>query len=119
MNAVLNPADVEQAIREAVDTVAEGVNVVTKRLSDYRSAEAAYDLAYAAAYMAHKGPAHEKKYAAEIETAEERQARDVAEVAFKYADRRCRAAESTLSAYQTISKSVTAMYGAAGRGEGY
>lgn len=116
-NRVLNPVEVEQAIRQAVQTVSEGVEVVTVRLQEYREAERKFDVAYASAYMRATGPVAERKYQADLATQAEREAMDVAEVAFKYADRRCRAAENTLSAYQTLSKSVTAMYGAAGRGE--
>lgn len=114
---VLNPVEVEKAIRHAVDEVAQGVEIVTVRLTTYREAQRLYDLAYAQAYMAHRGPQTEKRIAAEIETTHLRHDKDVAEVAWKYAERRCAAAESTLSAYQTISKSVRAMYGAAGTGE--
>lgn len=114
---VLNPVEIEQAIRQAVQTVGEGVEIVTQRLAAYREAERVFDVAYASAYMRAAGPVAERKYQADLATQAERETMDVAEVAFKYADRRCRAAENTLSAYQTLSKSVTAMYGAAGRGE--
>lgn len=114
---VLNPVEVEAAIRDAAATVAEGVEIVTVRLATYREAERIFDLAWARAYMSAKGPVEERKQIAVMATETERRAMDVAEVAFKYADRKCRAAESTLSAYQTISKSVTAMYQGAGRGE--
>ena len=114
---VLNPVEIEQAIRQAVQTVAEGVEIVTQRLAVYREAERVYDVAYASAYMRASGPVQERKFQADLACQGERETMDVAEVAFKYADRRCRAAENTLSAYQTLSKSVTAMYGAAGRGE--
>lgn len=117
MSEVLNPVAIEQAIREAVGTVAEGVEQVTIRLRAYREAERVFDLKWARTYMSTSGTVEQRKQTCVIETAEEKIALDIAEVAFKYADRRTRAAESTLSAYQTLSKSVTAMYGAAGRGE--
>lgn len=114
---VLNPVVVEQAIREAVNEVAKGVGEFTRTLEAYRTAERAFDLAWAQEYMRVSGPVEERKQACVIRTAEQKQALDVAEVAFKYCDKRLRAAESRLSAYQTLSKSVQAMYGAAGRGE--
>uniref|UniRef100_A0AAU7J7Q9 Head-to-tail adaptor n=2 Tax=unclassified bacterial viruses TaxID=12333 RepID=A0AAU7J7Q9_9VIRU len=114
---VLNPVDVEAAIRQAVSEVVAGVDQYTIRLREYRAAERTFDLAWARAYMNKSGPVEERKQNAVIATEEEKTALDVAEVAFKYVDRRLRAAESTLSAYQTLSKSVMAMYGAAGRGE--
>lgn len=116
-NRVLNPVDIEAGIRNAVSEVTKGVVEYTVKLTEYRKAEHAFDLAWARAYMSKSGPVEERKQNAVLATEEEKQALDIAEVAFKYVDRRLRAAESTLSAYQTLSKSVTAMYGAAGRGE--
>ena len=75
-----------------------------------RAADHALDLAFAKAYMAHEGPAHERKYAAEIATVEEREAKDVAEVAFKYAERNARALENELRATQSIGASIRSMY---------
>lgn len=117
MGEVLNPVAVEQAIREAVHLVTEGVDVVTVRLREYREAERLFDLAWARCYMSSKGPVEERKQQCILATEQEKMALDIAEVAYKFADRKTRAAESTLSAYQTLSKSVMAMYQAAGRGE--
>jgi len=114
---VLNPVEVEQAIRQAANTVAEGVAIVSQRLDAYRTAQRIFDVAEATAYMRATGPVQERKYAAVLACQAERQALDVAEVAFKYAERKAKAAESTLSAYQTVGKLVMSMYGAAGRGE--
>ena len=115
---VVNPVQVEQAIREAVDTITEAVRVVSARLSAWKDAEREYDLDYARAYLAAPGPAHAKRYETEIATTEKRHALDVAEVAYKYADRRAKAAEESLSAWQSILRSVNGMYGAAGQ-QGY
>jgi len=114
---VLNPVEIEQGIRSAVDEVSKGVVEYTRVLTVYREAERVFDLAWARVYMSVKGPVEERKQTCVLETADERQALDIAEVAFKYVDKRLRAAESTLSAYQTLSKSVTAMYGAAGHAD--
>jgi hypothetical protein len=67
---------------------------------------------FASAYLSHEGPAHEKTYATELVTAAERDVRDIAQLAFKHADRQARALESELRAYQSIGASVRAMYGA-------
>jgi hypothetical protein len=117
VSEVLNPVAIEQAIRSAADLVAEAVPIVSARLGAYRDAERAFDLAWARVYMSSTGPVEERKQQCVLATAEEKQALDIAEVAYKYAERKARAAESTLSAYQTLSKSVMAMYQAAGRGE--
>lgn len=114
MADVLNPVIIEAAIRDAVQTVTEGVEQVTIRLAAYREAERVFDLKWARVYMSATGPVEQRKQTCIIETEEEKVALDVAEVAYKYADRRTRAAESTLSAYQTLAKSVIAMYNVAG-----
>lgn len=112
MSDVLNPADVEQSIRELANRISNGVRTVSERYELYLAAEREYDQAFARAYMSHDGPAHEKKYAAELDTAAEREARDVADAAFRYADRTAKALENELRAYQSIGASVRAMYSA-------
>jgi hypothetical protein len=114
---VLNPVEVEQAIRESVATVAQGVDVVTQRLAAYRDAQWRFDQKWAATYMMAEGPVEERKQQCVLSCADEQAKLDVAEVAYKYAERKTRAAESALSAWQTLSRSVTAMYHAAGTGE--
>lgn len=109
---VLNPVDIEQAIRTCADRIHAGVKVVTERERLFREADRAYDQAYAHAYLAAEGPAHEKKYRAELDTATERDARDVAEVAFRHAERTAKAVEAELRAWQSVGASVRAMYGA-------
>ena len=112
MNDVLNPVDVEQSIRSLANRISDGVRVVSKHYEAFLAAERAYDQAFARAYMSHDGPAHEKKYAAELATADERCDRDVADAAFRYADRTAKALENELRAYQSIGASVRAMYSA-------
>jgi hypothetical protein len=114
---VLNPVQVEAAIVAAAQEVTEGVAVVSQRLQAYRDAERQFDAVWAACYMQAKGPVEERKQACVLATMTEREHLDVCEVSYKYADRRCKAAEARLSAYQSISKSVRAMYGAAGTGD--
>ena len=113
-NQPVNPAEIESIVRSSVNEINKGVRVVSNALEAYRRAEAEYDRAFAGAYMAHKGAAHERKYAAELATTTQRNQRDAAEVAWRYADRRMRAFESQLSGWQTISKSVTQMFSAGG-----
>jgi hypothetical protein len=111
VNDVLNPVDVEAAIRELSQRITNGIRVVSDRHRDQLDTEREYDQAYARAYMAHDGPAHERKYAAELATLAERERRDAAEVMFRYADRQARALENELRAWQSIGASVRAMYG--------
>jgi hypothetical protein len=115
----LNPVEIEQAIRRLANESAKAVRVVSGALQKYRDAERDYDRAFAVAYMGHQGPAHEKKYAAEIETSAAREQRDIAEVAWRYAERTAASLERQLSAYQTINRTVAQVYSAAGvMGEG-
>lgn len=115
----LNPVEVERRIRTLANESGKAVRVVTDLLAAYREAERVYDREYAAAYLAHDGAAGSKRYAAEVATSELRQARDVAEVAWRYAERAAASLERQLSAYQTINRTVAQMYSAAGvMGEG-
>lgn len=104
MSDVLNPVDVEKSIRDLANRISAGVGTVSERYDAYLAAERAY--------MSHDGPAHEKKYAAELATADERTARDVADAAFRYADRTAKALENELRAMQSVGASVRAMYSA-------
>lgn len=115
VSEVLNPVDVEAAIRKCADEIATGVRVCSDRYSTFLKTDAAYDQAYARAYMQHSGPAHEKRYAAELATMQERADRDAADVAYKYADRRAKAFELELRAWQSVNASVRSMYNVAGR----
>lgn len=115
MTDVLNPVDVESAIRSCADRITAGVRVCSERYDAFLKADAAYDKAFARAYMGHQGPQTEKKYAAELATDRERAARDAADVAYRYADRQAKALESELRAWQSVGASVRSMYGVAGR----
>lgn len=112
-----NPASVETAIRECANRIAKGVGVCAAAYSAWLDADCDYDQAFARAYMDNEGPAHSKKYAAEIKTERERRARDVADAAYRYADRTARALVEELRALQSVGASVRAAYNVAGRGE--
>ena len=118
MSDVLNPVQIETSIRDVANRMAKGVQVCSDRYGLYLETDHAHDLAYARAYMAHDGAAHEKKYAATLATESERSARDAADVAYRHADRTARSLEAELRAWQSIGASVRSMYGVAGRGEG-
>ncbi|MER7167256.1 hypothetical protein ABT336_14450 [Micromonospora sp. NPDC000207] len=114
MADVLNPVDIEAAIRSCSDRIANGVRVCSERYDAFLKADTAYDQAFARAYMAHQGPQTEKKYAAELATATERAARDAADVAYRYADRTAKALEMELRAWQSVNASVRSMYAVTG-----
>lgn len=113
----LNPVAIENRIREISDRIAKSAGVCNDRYVAFAKASHAYELAYAVAFMAYEGPAHSKKYSAEIATSELRESRDNADAAYRYADRLAKALESELRAYQSIGASVRAMFNVAGRGE--
>ena len=103
-NEPLNPVSIEQAIRECATHIAKGVTVVSNAYSAFLAADRAYDQAFARAYGAASGPVNERKYLAELATAEEREARDVADVAYRYARDRAKALESELMSLMSVLK---------------
>lgn len=107
---VLSPVDVEEAIRGAANDIARGVVIVSNAEAKAREAVRIYDRAYAAAYLAAEGPAHEKRYRAELATAAERDAMDVAELAFRHAERTARSLEAKLRAFQSVGASIRTMF---------
>jgi hypothetical protein len=114
---VLNPVNIEQRIRDISSRIANSASVCNERYIAFLAADHAYDIAESTAYMAYEGAAHMREHHAELSTINERMARDVADAAYKYADRLAKALESELRAYQSIGASVRAMFGVAGRGE--
>jgi hypothetical protein len=114
MSDVLNPVEVEQHIRELANHISRGVTIVSNAEAEARRARHACDVAFAHAYIAYDGPAHQKRYAAEASTEEERAEADTKELAFRHAERTARALTEELRAYQSIGASVRAMYSTPG-----
>lgn len=114
----LNPVEIERKIRDVSDRMAKGVSVCDQLYRALLATDHRPAVAYAQAYLNHNGPAHEKKYGAELATQAERLARDEADAAHRYADRTARALENELRALQSVGASIRAMYGVAGRGDG-
>jgi hypothetical protein len=112
MSDVLNPVEIEEAIRVCSQRIHQGVLVVTQEERAARAARRTHDVAYAVAYLDFDGPAHERRYAAEVATQDARAAADDAEVRFRHAERTARAVEAELRAWQSIGASVRLMYGA-------
>jgi len=113
----MNPVAIEEAIRDCANRIAKGVTVCSNRYSEFLDADRLYDQAFARAYIEADGAAHERKYIAELATADERASRDLADAAYKYADRQAKALEAELRALQSVGASVRGMYQVAGRGE--
>jgi len=113
-----NPVQIEAAISECANRIANSVTVCGTAYKAFVTADQEYDVAFAHAYLEADGPAHERKYRAELATTTQRRARDVADSAYRFADRKARALETELRAWQSVGASVRLMYGVAGRGEG-
>lgn len=113
----INPESIERAIRVCSNRIAKGVDICDETYRAFQTADRAYDAAFAHAYLSHAGAAHEKKFAAELATRQEREARDVADAAYRYADRKSRALQDELRALQSVGASVRAMFSVAGIGE--
>lgn len=111
------PVTIEAAMRRAVTRITDGVGKTNAAYRLKLQAAAAYDRAFARAYMAHEGPAHEKRYAAELGTVPERDTRDVADAAHRYAEATLRSLRDELDALRSIGASVRAAYSVAGVGE--
>lgn len=109
---VLNPVDAEKKIAELSDRIAKGVGVVTAAERESRAAKRDFDLAYAYAYKKAEGPAHLRRYEADIDTMGKRETADIAEISFKHAERTAKALEKELLAWQSINSNIRAMYGA-------
>ena len=116
-SGVLNPVDVEHKIQEISQRIANGVRIITEAEREARAKRRASDLAFAYAYKKSDGPAHERRYAAEIEAMPHREAAEIAEIALHHAERTAKALEKELFAWQSINGNIRAMYGAAGVGQ--
>lgn len=112
-----NPVSVEREILSITNEIAKGVSAATDAYNRFLEAERKYKRAYASAYMAHKGPAHEKRYQAELDTEAELIARDAADVAYKFVKSNNDSLVSKLDAMRSVGVSVRKAYESAGRGE--
>lgn len=117
MSKYETPDEVQDTIRKLSNQISKGVPIFTQRLEAFLTADAAFEVAYARAFVAAECPQSEKKYRAVIATEEERAQRDVAKVALEYAKYTLGSLEKELGAYQSINKSINTIYGAVGVAE--
>lgn len=118
MNEPLNPVQVESSISTLSNRIADSVKVCSDRYKALLEADRVYDRAVASAMVDYEGPAWKAKANAEISTQDLREAKDVADASYRYADRAAKALIEQLRAMQSIGASVRQMYNVAGRGEG-
>lgn len=109
----INPVLLEAELQRVRTHIARGVRVVSDAEAAALTAAREHDRAYARAFLAHPGAQTEKRYAAEVDptVVTARDARDVAELAYRHARRTAEALRDELSAFQSITKSVLALYG--------
>lgn len=115
---MLNPVDVERSIRETADEIARMVPVVSEAEREARKQRVRYDRAYAHAYLQAEGPAHEKRYRAELATEQERTVMEVADLAYRHAERQSKALEQKLRAFQSVGASLRTMFAGQSSGIG-
>lgn len=111
MGDILNPDDVSAQISAVRNQIAEGVRTISDAEEEAKDKRRAFDLAYAKAYLNADGAAYMRRYKATVETMKEREAMDIADLAFSKAEREGWALIRALGAWQTISNSVVALYG--------
>lgn len=114
MSDVLNPVDIEQAIRGLANRISNGVRIVSDLYEKYLAADREYDKTFSKAFLAADGAENKRKHEAVLASMDARERRDDAEAAFKYADRTARALENELRAMQSVGASVRAMYQSGG-----
>lgn len=117
MPDVINPVQVEHQMMDVLNRISNGIRIRALAYEAWLESDRDYDHAYAKAYVTATGPAHELKHLAELATTDARMTRDVADAAYRDAERRGKALEAELSALQSILKSILQSYGAAGVGE--
>lgn len=114
MARVHDPVTVERAIEQAGEQIEDAVDILDVLLEEFLTADAEKDRAFAQAFLDHQGPQTEKRYAAEVATAEVRRARDIAYLNLKYAERKANAVERRQSGLQSINRGVQSAYSAGG-----
>lgn len=110
-----NPVFIESALAQTANEIADSVIACDEAYRAYLEADRAFDNAYAHAYLDASGAVNTKKYKAQRDTMELREARDIADAAWRYADRRAKALELQLRSWQSVGASVRSMYSVAGR----
>lgn len=114
----MNPVEIEREILDLSNKISHGVRVFSERYRAFLDADREYDRAFAAAYLGcEDGSIKDREKHAVLVTIEQREARDVAEVAYKHADKMHRALSDSLRALQSVGASVRMQYATAGRGE--
>jgi hypothetical protein len=106
----LNPVDIENEIDKLRGRIANGVLIVTKAEDYAKTMKREFDRAFAVAITTGEGTQQDRKYLAVLATMKQRKASDEADTKFHHTERTAWSLKDELSALQSISKSVIAMY---------
>lgn len=114
------PVEVEKKLIGLAETLSEALMEWKRTYRAYKDAERAFDEAHAKARLAAADASiapNDRKSYADLHSMEQRKAFDMAEVVYKYADKRLDAINKAISIWQSVSKSVQQAYAIYGRGE--
>lgn len=108
----LNPVMVETRIQELVQTLSDSLKEWRKLYRAHKEAEREFDAAFARAKIAVSAdvPYNDRGQHATLATQKEREAKDLADEAFKYAEHRLDGVKKALSAWQSLNKSIQTAY---------
>lgn len=115
MDEPLSPVQIEAHLTDLVTRISRGIRITSDRYAEFMEADRLYDQAQARAYLEAEGPVKEREAKVELETAGERERRDVTEAAYKHADRLSKALDLEVRTFQSLGASVRVAYGNAGR----
>lgn len=112
-----SPASVEKALWETSEEVNRSPYAVNDAYVEMLRTAREYDHAVELAYLNATGPAHERKYRALSECHELREAKDVADAAYRLVASQAAALKVKVETLRSIGTSVRQAYENAGRGE--
>ena len=111
----LSPVQIEQLIYQLQSDLDRGVWVVKDAEEEMVEAKRHYDREVAQATLEAKGTVQEKQARVELSTQAAREEYEIAQLAFRHAERMHRTLRDRVSAAQSQSASVRQSYSAAGR----
>ncbi|NKY47971.1 hypothetical protein [Nocardia cerradoensis] len=113
---VWSPVAVEQRLADIDHLITRGVNTLADAYDKYATLKNQVEVETARAYVNHRGPAHEKKYAAILATEQLRAQLAVADAVYHRARWKNEGLTEQLKAVQSIGASLRSQYEIAGRG---
>ena len=111
---VRDPAKVEALIEDTKDRIAAAVLIVDEAETAMKARRREFDHEFSRAMVTAEGPEYLRKAEATMVAMPEKEAADLAEIAFHHAERESRSLEKELFAWQSILNSVRSMWNATG-----